>query len=227
MSELTVWSVCTGTKYHSGYVYALRDAVAQYLSIPHEFRCITTRSMPGIHTVLPPVPYQGWWSKMGLWYPGISEGPSLYFDLDVAICGSLDYLADFTRHEFAAPSNWAQSGHGGIQSSVMAWRGDWTRPYESIKPRWPAVTSEFWGDQEFLWDLLGDDWARIPRVCSYKYHVRPHRRIPDDASVIVFHGEPKNADVEDACVLPFTARLRSLISGSMENGFNLGSPATA
>ncbi len=193
MSELTVWSVCVGDKYPAAYVYALKDMVERNLSLPHTFKCITTRKLPGIITVNPKVPYQNWWSKIGLFYPGVAIGPSLYFDLDVVITGSLDYLVEYTEHEFAAPANWAMSGHGGIQSSVMAWRGNWTRPYDEIK--WPEVREKYWGDQEYLWTLLGDDWVRIPGVCSYKYHAR--QRLPENARVVAFHGKPDYPEVDE------------------------------
>jgi len=225
--DLNVWCVCVGDKYHSGYVYALQEAVAKNLSIPHRFRCITTRRLQGIETRNPPVPYSGWWSKIGLFAHNVATGPSLYFDLDVVITGSLDYLVEFTKYEFAAPANWARSGHGGIQSSVMAWRGDWVEPYEYIKPQWPAVTERLWGDQELLWEMLGDRWIRIPGVCSYKYHVAPNGVIPADASVVVFHGEPKPIDVSDECVLPFTATLRRSISANTLNGYQQDVSATA
>lgn len=235
MSALTVWCVCVGDKYHPAYVYALRDAVAEHLTIPHTFKCITDRRMPGIQTVDPVMPYPGWWSKLNLF--GVANGPSLYFDLDVVIIGSLDYLVDFAAHEFAAPANWARSGHGGIQSSVMAWRGNWMAPFEKICHEWPHRVTDndgyttlggkrFWGDQEYLWELLGDKWVRIPGISSYKYHVMPHNKLPKDASVVVFHGEPKNLDVSDECILPFTATLRRYISANTPNGCPQGSSAT-
>jgi hypothetical protein len=236
--DLNVWCVCVGDKYHSGYVYALQEAVAKNLSVPHRFRCITTRKLECVETRNPPVPYAGWWSKIGLFAPDVATGPSLYFDLDVVITGALDYLVEFTRYEFAAPANWARSGYGGIQSSVMAWRGNWTKPYDKIHGEWPSrvvdgdgyttlAGKKFWGDQEYLWDLLGDEWVRVPGVCSYKYHVAPHGRIPNDASVVVFHGEPKPIDVSDECISPFTATLRRSISASTRNGSRQDVSATA
>lgn len=220
---LTVWSVCIGTKYHPAYVYALRDMVRDHLTIPHQFKCITTRKMPGISCVTPFVPYQSWWSKINLFTPGMTSGPNLYFDLDVAICGSLDYLAEYANGPFAAPANWAQSGHGGIQSSVMAWNGNWTRPFNEIQ--WPQAVQKYWGDQEYLWDLLGDDWIRIPRVCSYKYHCR--QSVPEDASVIVFHGDPKPLVVQDPWILPYTSILHLHIKKNMDDGFVTDSALSA
>lgn len=225
MPDLTVFCVCTGDKYHPGYVYALRHAVAKHLSAEHDFRCITTLKLPGIRCVNPFVPYQGWWSKLNLFTPGMATGPSLYFDLDVLITSSLDYLVEYTQHEFAAPANWAQSGYGGIQSSVMAWRGNWTAPYEYIKPQWPGVKTRLWGDQELLWEMLGDRWVRIPHIYSYKYHCREGRQ-PDDMAVCVFHGEPKPAAVTDTWTLPHTLILRSYIRSSMGSGLKKDSNAT-
>lgn len=228
MNDLTVWSVCVGNKYHPGYVYALRDAIAKYLTVPHDFKCITPMRLEGIQTVKPFVPYQGWWSKLNLFTPRTAHGRNLYFDLDVVICDNLNYLVDYSDGKLAAPANWAQSGWGGIQSSVMAWRGGWTLPFDMIRPLWPSRTvdeagytylagKKYWGDQEFLWELLGDDWIRLPGICSYKYHCR-QGRIPAKSSVIVFHGEPKPIEVNDPWILPFTSTLRRHIKGSMANG---------
>lgn len=221
---LTVFCVCTFDKYHSGYVYALKEAVENNLTIPHQFKCITTRPLDGIITVRPSVPWFGWWSKLSLFYPGVAVGPSLYFDLDVVITGNIDYLADYTEHQFSAPSNWAQSGHGGIQSSVMAWRGNFNKPYQSIN--WPSDSEKFWGDQEYLFDLLGDDWERIPGVGSYKYHVRPNGSIPEWMKVCAFHGKPDPHEVNDSCISPYTQTLRSHINGNMPNTLKQGLSGT-
>jgi len=221
---LTVFCVYWGDKYDKAYVYALKEAVEKNLSTPHDFVCITTDSFPGIQTRKPHVPYSGWWQKIGLFAPRIATGPSLYFDLDVVITGSLDYLVPFTQHQFSSPSNWAQSGHGGIQSSVMAWEGNWHEPYETFD--YPVDSERLWGDQEYLWELLGDNWVKMPQIGSYKYHVRPTGSIPDDMAVCVFHGKPDPHEVSDACLLPFTKTLRSLINENTGNGSATASSAT-
>ncbi|MGW8180405.1 MAG: hypothetical protein ACWGQW_16840, partial [bacterium] len=167
----------------------------------------------------------------------IASGPSLYFDLDVLITGNIDYLADYTN-TFSAPANWAQSGWGGIQSSVMAWPGNWTEPYKKIKPLWathkdlPSGHTElggksYWGDQEFLYDMLGDNWQRIPGVGSYKYHVRPTGAIPEDMRVCVFHGLPNPDQVNEPCLSSFTRILHNHIRLNTANGSQKASVATA
>lgn len=214
---INVWSVCVGNKYNVGYVHALKEMVEKNLTIEHQFKCITPFKIEGIHTVTPYVPYQGWWSKLNLFTPRMADGPSLYFDLDVVITGNLDYLADYTD-TFSAPANWARSGHGGIQSSVMAWPGNWTEPYDKFAPQWPEIQNRLWGDQEFLWELLGDDWKRIPNIGSYKYHCRDSGAIPDWMRVCVFHGKPDPHEVTDECLLPFTATLHKHIKLNTDNG---------
>ena len=209
MSDLTVWCVCVGDKYHTGYVHALKEMVDKYLTIPHDFKCISDKKIDGITTIEPVKAYDSWWSKINLFAPGVAIGKSIYLDLDVVITGNIDYLEVYTN-SFSAPSNWAQSGHGGIQSSVMCWQGNWHTPFEKFK--YDFVSKRLWGDQEFLWELLGDDWQKIPNIGSYKYHVRPVSQIPEWMRVCVFHGLPDPHEVKDECLQSFTATLRNLIS---------------
>ena len=219
MQDLTVWCVYWGNKYHKGYVYALQEMVSKYLTIPHTFKCITTERFDGVQTRNPFVPYQGWWQKIGLFAPTVATGPSIYLDLDVVITGNIDFLADYTD-TFSAPSNWAQSGYGGIQSSVMCWPGNWTLPFDKFD--YPADSARLYGDQEFLWDLLGDNWKKVPGVCSYKYHGRIGKPVQP---IIEFHGKPDPHEVNDEWLLPFTSTLRSYINANTGNGLRQVSQA--
>lgn len=211
---LTVWSVCTGHKYSPEYVYELQRKVEQHLDEPHEFVCLTEHEFSGINCIEPKVLYNGWWNKMQLFQ--LATGRSLFFDLDVVITGSLDYLVPYTRCKLAAPMNWAQSGHGGIQSSVMAWSGELQGIYDWFEKDANVYQARLWGDQEFLTEYLDDDeWTRIPYVGSYKYHCR--QGLPLDLRVIVFHGKPDPHEVKDEWILPFTSTLNSRIKSSTRN----------
>lgn len=213
---LNVFCVYWGDKYSKSYVYALKEAVEKFLSVEHNFICITTDKFEGVTTRKPFVPYHGWWQKIGLFAPTVATGPSLYFDLDVVIIDSLDYLVPYTQeNKLAAPANWGQSGHGGIQSSVMAWSGNWFEPFERFKPQWPEVSKRLWGDQEFLTEMLGDNYTRLPGICSYKYHCKNGK--PDGKSVIAFHGKPDPHEVNDQWILPYTQILHTNTSYNMRN----------
>ena len=214
---ITVFCVCTGDKYNTGYVYALKEAVNKYLTVDHKFICITEHDLPGITTIKPYENYHGWWSKLNLFAPGVATGKSIYLDLDVVITKNIDYLVNYTD-KFSAPANWAQSGHGGIQSSVMCWPGHWHLPF--VKFDYEKDSKRLWGDQEFLWELLGDDWQKIPNVGSYKYHCREN--IPDWLNIMCFHGLPDPHEVKDEWILPFTATLHNLINLNTRNGLKKG-----
>ena len=220
--DLTVYCVYWGTKYNKAYVYALKEMVNQNLTIPHNFICITDQEFHDIDTLKPLVHYHGWWQKLGLFAPGITTGPSLYLDLDIIITGNINYLVNYTKYKIAAPANWAQSGHGGIQSSVMAWSGNWYEPFWRFD--YEKDSKRLWGDQEFLWEMLGNDWTRIPHIGSYKYHCR--KDIPEDLRIVVFHGQPKPHEVKDKWISQYTSTLRSRIKLNTLNGSDVDLTAT-
>lgn len=204
---LTVWSVCVGTKYCDSDVQILRDMVSRHLDQPFRFRCLADREIGGIDTFIPDEIWPGWWSKLLLFR--YASGPCLYLDLDVVVVGNLDRLVS---DRLSMPANWAQSGHGGCQSSVMSWKGDYSfipdmfNADNLAKPENGNCGAygrhRLWGDQEFITDLMGNPGERVipmPHVHSYKYHCR--ESLPEDASVVCFHGEPKPNQVNDEWVL--------------------------
>ncbi len=206
---LTVWSLCWGDKYDDYCVQRLQKSVRENLTIPHRFICITDRKLRGVATMPPPVDWPGWWGKLALFKPGIASITNLWLDLDVVVTGSLDDLVEhYSQCELAMPSNWAQSGHGGCQSSVMIWKqSKYTLPiYKTFNPEWahwPPVNKAgvLWGDQEFITRLRDEgainvtpihpDWVK-----SYKYHCR--EGLPEGCKVVVFHGDPKPDSVRES-----------------------------
>lgn len=205
---LTVWCVCVGDKYGADDVLRLRAMVERNLQQPYQFRCLSDRQIDDVDCVIPAVIWPGWWSKL-LLFRHAREGRHLYLDLDVVVTGPLD---DLVTDSIALPKNWAQSGHGGCQSSVMAWSGDWSRIADSFHvDQLTAPRGNFgfygprqlWGDQEFITDLLGDPGAGVvepmPNIRSYKYHCRDG--LPADTAVVCFHGLPKPSQVSDQWVI--------------------------
>ena len=204
---LNVWCVCVGDKYGDREVLVLRDMVARHLNKRHMFFCLTDRKIGGVNCVIRDDLWPGWWAKLNLFQE--ATGPTLYLDLDVVIVGNLDRLLS---DELSLPANWAQSGHGGCQSSVMAWDGNYSFIAKAFAPSMlgEPVNGNFghygpkmlWGDQEFITDLVGTPGHGVkpmPHVYSYKYHCR--NGVPADASVVCFHGKPKPTEVGDDWVV--------------------------
>lgn len=202
---LTVVCVKWGDKYSDEWVAKLRGMVARNLSIPHRFVCMTDKSISGVECIPCAPDLPSWWSKVGLFQPGILPGNKLYLDLDVVITDNFDGMIQF-GDTLIAPDDFSYSlinpkqglgpdmrrllgGDGTINSSVMLWRDDqasdvWER-FEASK------MSEVHGDQNWITQALWpDQLSLLPSgwVCSYKYHVL--RNVPP-SPIVVFHGEPK------------------------------------
>jgi len=208
---LTVWCVLNGNKYADNDVHILHCMVSRNIVQPFRFRCLADREIQGIDTFIPDEQWPGWWSKLLLFR--YATGQCLYLDLDTVIVGNLDRLLSTS---LSMPANWAQSGHGGCQSSVMswdasslnyAWIADRFNPIHLGHPErgncgiYVGAVNELWGDQEFITELLGnpgDIIKPMPHIYSYKYHCK--RGLPNDASVICFHGKPKPEEVSDTWV---------------------------
>lgn len=206
---LTVWCVLNGTKYADEEARLLRAQVARHLRQPHAFRCLSDRLIPGVDCVVPEDRWPGWWAKL-LAFRYARAGLHLYLDLDSVVVGPLEELLS---QQLSAPKNWAQSGFGGIQSSVMSWGGDYgwiadqfdaaqLRPHPD-HPHGRYGDTDYWGDQGFLTAVCGEPGAGLVRamqgVFSYRYHCQ-HGGPPAGARVVQFHGSPKPAEVSDAWV---------------------------
>jgi hypothetical protein len=200
---LTVWCVCVGDKYSDADVLILRDMVSRNLSIDYQFRCLSDRVIPGVECLLVD-PWPGWWSKLLLFR--YAEGLNLYLDLDVVVTGPLDGLLS---HSLSMPKNWAMSGHGGWQSSVMAWDGNYKHIPDQFNPELLSEpgngnygyygNARLWGDQEFITEVMGNRVVPMFGVYSYKYHCR--ESLPADCAVACFHGNPKPGEVGDRWVI--------------------------
>lgn len=204
---LTVWAVFTGDKYARVYLDRLAASVRRHLPVPHRFRVITDHELDGYDTVPADPGLPGWWQKLRLFDPAVTgDGHlNLYIDLDSVIVASLaPMLLRHAHDDIAMPANWAMSGHGGCQSSVMIWQpGQCQTLYHDCQA---ADRGRCWGDQEWITNRLGDPGAGVvtaiphPDVVSYKYHCLADGAPPPGARIVTFHGLPDPHEVTDAWV---------------------------
>lgn len=197
---LTIWCVLNGTKYTNEDAHVLK-AMCKRHAPPHEFKCLSDRPIAGIDCVIPEENWPGWWAKLLLFKYG--KGQCLYLDLDTVVVGDLTPLLS---DNLSMPKNWALSGHGGWQSSVMSWNGDYPALYADFDPGIlePPANGNcgtyvgLWGDQEYITQKMGENVIPMSGIYSYKYHCR--NGLPGDARVVCFHGDPKPAKVGDSWV---------------------------
>lgn len=183
--------VKVGTKYGPEYVARLRDGIARHCSIPHEFVCYTDDVVEGVDCEPVPALLPGWWAKLGLFK---LREPLVYFDLDVVMVGDPAPLASIK--EFTSIKDWWMPM---LNSSVMVLTGqeghvfDFFNPHRDISRMWA-------GDQQWITE-------RVPHARHFPAEWFPsykangcQQRFPSGAIAVIFHGNPKPADIDQGWV---------------------------
>lgn len=184
------------------YVARLRSMVERHLTIPHEFVVVTERDL-GTEA-------QGWWNKLAI-LRYADPDTMLYLDLDLVITANIDHLVELARTDRSKlwmrddfsysivdpridPRDSMVATLGGVgccNSSVMLWH----EPIAIDSPR-----GELHGDQNLISKALwphGIGLLPNESVKSYKYHWRMGHGF---GPITVFHGDPKNHEVDDQWV---------------------------
>lgn len=205
MEPLTIACVYKpGNGFSGEYVFRLRDGFKKHCKKPHKFVCLTTQELSGVETIKLKHGWQGYWNKVELFRPNLFDGPVCYCDLDATVLGD---VTDMVQHpyEFVCGTNWKGSADH-INSAFMCWDGrddSFYRIYERYRP---SVNSQYeedwrrWGDQGWIQDNLPVPFSSLNelfpgRIVSYKLNVRPISRVPDGASIVMFHGSPRPAQL--------------------------------
>lgn len=201
--KLNVVCVWWGDLYPVHYVENLRDMISRHLTVPYEMFCITDRLVtPEGITHMPCQSQEGWWQKINLFKPGLFEGRTLYFDLDVVITNSLDPIAksegDLVMIENFGPNK----GHAAFNSSCMLWT-----PSEKIEKIYnsyeDSISTILHGDQCWIWRAFGNDILAFRKdlLDSYKYtKLGQWKRSSPDTAVWIFHGNPKPHQASESWV---------------------------
>lgn len=166
---------------------------------PYDFVCISDVPLD-----VPYIPmrhdWPRWWGKIEAFR---IAGPVLYMDLDTAIVGDITSLLDAVKtHDFIMLKPFAKARKGWA-SGLMAWNGDMSALYDTfIKSPGlhmeRATTFNNWGDQGFISHntlVKPKTWQDLlpGKVVSWKHHCR--NGIPEEASVVCFHGKPRPWEV--------------------------------
>lgn len=213
-----------GTLYGPQYANRLYGMTARNLNRPFRFVCFTddtTGLRPEIETMeVPPIsidtPYENTpWKKLALYNAtlGDLQGPTLFFDLDIVITGPLDKFFDHPG-EYCVIHNWTQPKRIVGNTSVFRFN---IGAHADLLDLFHEKSTQHWVDtyrieQTFLsYELEKQDklvywpvgWCvsfkqsclrggwRFPRILLN--WILPSK-LPKDASVCVFHGNPNPDD---------------------------------
>lgn len=195
MNKIAVTCVQVGNYAGRGeqYVRGLKAMVDCFLTVPHEFYCITDTPITGIDWIKADKDLKRWWQKLYLFKEGLfEEERAIFFDLDTYIVGEIDYLADYAGDLAMLGDFWTS---GLIASGVMLWNTTkcgylWDRYVQQGKPQ------EDHG-------VMGDRWwiQKNCDTCDILQHFYPGAfasyktdcvdGIPEGVSVCCFHGHPR------------------------------------
>jgi uncharacterized Rossmann fold enzyme len=201
---LHICCIRAGAAFAPAYVNNLFDMVRRNLAdgFEGEFVCFTDQNDAldsGIKVRPLPVNLPGWWSKLGLFRPGVfPDGDRvLFLDLDTLITGRLDELAAYDG-PFAILRDFYRPD--GLQSAVMAWRAGecheiWNGFVAEGCPTIDVGGDQVWIERTQLGAVRLQD-AFPGLFVSYKLIKGP----PDKASVVVFHGEPRPHEIKEGWV---------------------------
>jgi hypothetical protein len=216
-----------GTKYGPDYVNKLFSMVKRHLSMPFTFYCITENKEgienPLIKFIEPPKNLAGWWCKP---YVLSKEsglvGPTLYLDLDIVIIRSIDKIFEYRQSPLNIIQDFNRKFNPQLDkfnSSVFTFNAPdldihWQHFYQNVE----VNQSTYPGDQDWMYSeikdvsFFPDSWIR-----SYKWEVKNRlllnmsdgknnfddlpSDIPEDCSILVFHGDPKPHEITDKIII--------------------------
>lgn len=169
-----------------------------------DLHCLSDVPVIGVKTIPLKYDWPGWWSKMELFRPEITDD-LLYYDLDTVVISPVIPSGECSLmlEDFYYP---ARSGSGLMyirnQDKAVVWNA-WMRDpvgNQSYKP-----TKMHHGDQGFIQDFLPHrKWQEFHRndILSYKAHVKKLGIKP--RGVVCFHGHPRPWQARENWVPPIT-----------------------
>jgi lipopolysaccharide biosynthesis glycosyltransferase len=168
-------------------------------------------------------PKRSWWYKIQLFNTQNclkDQGKMLYFDLDTVIVGNIDWLWQVNKDKFWAARDFKylmKSSKWAINSSVMWFDPkDYAHVYNEFDPN--SIINNprcpWHGDQDYIFEKVKNNVAfyNSDQILSYRWQVmqggydfryRKHKDpgaasvVPPEASVLIFHGNPKPHEVKD------------------------------
>jgi hypothetical protein len=211
MKIIATWS---GEGFTAKHVQALAQQVERFAPLD-DFVCLTPVSVSGVECLPLKHEWRGWWVKFELFRPDI-KGTVLYLDLDTVITGSLSdivavdkltLLRDFYRDGktlYGGIARRRAPKPEGLQASLMLlpeadraeiWE-DWMRGPNAHMQRLGSKGDQPLLEQHFL--KHAQRWQDVVpgQIVSWKVDCCGGNEfqvpaIPEDARVIVFHGQPR------------------------------------
>lgn len=201
-ANLQVVTMKFGTKYESEWVNRLFRAVSRNLTVPHDFVCFTDDHnglAPQIHVEKRP-DIGGWWNHLHI-FSGWTDKKQMMIDVDDVVVGSLDELAIYGGYLINSDVYDPANVDGGFQIVPPHCHN---KLYDMFMDDPKRIKAAYYSDKQWyqthvngsirVQDLFPGQWV------SYKLHCKDAGRLPNNARIVGFHGEPKPCAVNDLWV---------------------------
>jgi len=157
----------------------------------------------GVHLIPIKHQWEGWWSKLNLFSPELEKyRPFLYLDLDTAVVGDLEQvfpsielsekfiaLEDFyQKGKLASGLLWVPKNSKEVQ---RIWKYALKKTNESKRQRMDKFLREISSQDLFFQDYTDSIYTFKPKFNGFL------KELPENASIICFHGKPGINDVSD------------------------------
>lgn len=207
--------------YNDVYVRQLRNVVSKYLTMPHQFVCLTDipeQIEEVCQTVSLKHNWSGWWSKIELFRPDLFNCQSLYFDLDTLIIkdiyelGMLAIETDFAMlrglSKEAIKGNYPSSGVmlGNFSNRSAIYDKFVLESEEFINKGDRGHKDRLWkgqsGDQGYIADIVGFGIDKIQDHLPLDYikgkrFFNLNKALPLETKVIAWSGVPRLHDKQN------------------------------
>jgi hypothetical protein len=151
-------------------VLKLKNGINRFLSIEHNFVCLTDQTL-SIETIPLIGDTPGWWAKIELFRPNLFKNPVLYIDLDMIICGNLNNIVESCiGNSFMLLGD---SKKGNMGSGIIYFEGDhsdlWNLYNQNPKKyQYQYAKKPRYGDQAFIEDHK-KDFVAMNEVLNKKW----------------------------------------------------------
>lgn len=232
MNNIPLHCACLihGDLYKWEYVEKLHNMIVRNTSRPVTLHVYTESSR---HVPAPMIkheledwgfsgPRQSWWYKLQMFNSQHYQGPLLYFDLDVVLVDNIDWIVEQNTEYFwgIRDFNYLWKVHAvTMNSSVMWWdttKFNWI--WENVDIN--NILKKYRGDQDYITDVLKGKNIRFldqSKVQSWRWQAfdggydfskktwknRGAGTNIQNTSILVFHGNPKPHEVNDATILNY------------------------
>lgn len=231
LTTLNAACVIHGSYYDWNYVDKLRNMLQRHCSLPVTMHVYTEAHRPVPEPFVKHIledwnlsGRQAWWYKIQLFNAQHYQGPLLYLDLDTVIIDNIDWIWQLDSQKFwiIRDFSYLYKPHTRtLNSSVMWWDttkfADLYRCFKSQKLH--TVVKSFQGDQNWITEHIPVNDYRVfdqDRVVSwrwqcvdggYEFKTRTYTQPgtgtcpPKNASILVFHGNPKPDKIQDSFIV--------------------------